>query len=158
MRRFVVIGMGNSLLSDDSAGLHVVSMLRSRGVERIADLAENHSGGVDLLFDLKDHECAILVDAVMTGTAEPGHCHRLGLDDLADTRQPRMVDSHGLNLASVWDIGVRHGFEMPREFVVLGVEGRSFTEFSETPGPQVMAGLPVVVEQVEQLLAQWENA
>lgn len=155
--RNVVIALGNPLLCDDSAALLALRLLRERTRSSKTDFVENYSSGMDLLPDLMCHQRAIVMDAVSTGRHDPGTCVEFTLDDLDDTRQARLVDSHGLNLATVVDTGRRFGYPMPEQLTILGIEGRDFTSFQEHPHGNVMDRLPDIVERVERTIREWER-
>lgn len=158
MERNVVIALGNPLLCDDSAALVALRLLKARTNTRNTDFVENYSSGMDLLPELIGRNRAIVMDAVCTGRCGPGTCLEFTLGDLSETRQARLVDTHGLNLATVFETGVRFGYPMPDHLTILGIEGRDFTSFREQPGEEVMEKLPEIVEMVERTLREWEEA
>jgi len=151
-----VIALGNPLLCDDGAALAALRRLRTRRRVRNVDFVENYSSGMDLLDDLVDRERVLVMDAVRTMRSEPGTCLEFALSDLDGTRQARLVDSHGLNLATVVETGRRFGYRMPRLMLVLGIEGRDFTSFQEIPSESVMDAMPDIVDRVERTLREWE--
>lgn len=155
--RNVVIALGNPLLCDDSAALVVLRILREGTLSRRTDFVENFSSGMDLLPELMCHQRAIVMDAVCTGHVEPGACVEFSLEDLSHTRQPRLVDTHGMNLATVVQAGLRFGYPMPEQLTILGIEGRDFTSFRECPRENVMEHLPEIVARVERTLCEWER-
>ncbi|MCB9496161.1 MAG: hydrogenase maturation protease [Fibrobacteria bacterium] len=155
--RNVVIALGNPLLCDDSAALVALRLLRERTACSRTDFVENYSSGMDLLPDLSGHRHALVMDAVRTGEHPPGSLLDFSLEELDRTRQARLVDSHGMNLATVVAMGIRFGLPMPESLTILGIEGRDFTTFQEHPRDDVMAGLPSLVGRVEAILRQWEN-
>lgn len=156
-RRNAVIALGNPLLGDDGAALHVLELLRTRRQVRGVDFVENHSGGMDLLDDLVERDRVLLLDAVLTLRHEPGSLVEFSFADLEETRQARLVDSHGLNLVSVLEAGRCFGLPMPREVRILGIEGRDFTNFRERPGEAVMAAMPEIIAGVERILKEREG-
>jgi len=152
-----VIAMGNSLLCDDSAALIALRLLEEISQSLHTDFVENYSSGMDLLPELVGRKHVILMDAVRTFENEPGSCLEFSLQDLQPTRQARLIDTHGLNLATVWETGLRFGFSMPQTLTILGIEGRDFTSFQEHPHENVMNQLPHIVNRVEQTILEWER-
>ena len=151
--RIAVIALGNPLLCDDSAALVAMERLRQIATGEEIDFIESYSSGMDLLLDLVGRDGVIVVDAVRTMECPPGTCLEFTLDDLDHTRQARLVDTHGMNLATVFETGHRFGYQMPRKVVVLGIEGRDFTSFHESPSEAVMAKMPQIVETLEKTIA-----
>lgn len=156
--RNVVIALGNPLLCDDSAALVALRLLRERTRTRHTDFVENYSSGMDLLPELMCHHRAIVMDAVRTGHNDPGACVEFSLEDLDPTRQARLVDSHGMNLATVVQTGLRFGYPMPEQLTILGIEGRDFTSFQEHPCENIMICLPEIVDRVDRILCEWERS
>lgn len=152
-----VIAMGNPLLCDDSAALVTLRLLREQTQSTNTDFVENYSSGMDLLPEMMNRELVIVIDAVRTMSQEPGACLEFDLAELQYTQQPRLVDTHGMNLATVVQTGIRFGYSMPRKLTILGIEGRDFTSFQEHPHENVMNHLPHIVSHIEQTLLQWEN-
>lgn len=156
-RRNAVIALGNPLLCDDGAALYAMGLLKTRRRVRGVDFVENHSGGMDLLDDLVERDRVLLLDAVLTLRHEAGSLVEFSFADLEETRQARLVDSHGLNLVSVLEAGRCFGLSMPREIRILGIEGRDFTSFRERPGDAVMAAMPDIVARLERILMEREG-
>ena len=153
----VVIAMGNPLLCDDSAALVTLQILREQSQSQQTDFVENYSSGMDLLPELVGREHVILIDAVRTMNHEPGACMEFSLQDLQQTRQARLVDTHGMNLATVVETGIHFGYAMPSQLTILGIEGRDFLSFQEQPHENVMLQLPHIVNRIEQTLMEWES-
>lgn len=154
---FAVIALGNPLLCDDTAALVALRILHATTSIRQADFVEDYASGMDLLPELEGREGVVVMDAVRTLEHAPGTCLEFPLEELDRTRQSRLVDTHGMNLATILETGRRLGYRMPRRMMVLGIEGRDFTTFQETPSPVVMEALPCVVATVERTLREWEE-
>lgn len=153
----IVCGIGNPLLSDDSFGLHVIDHLSQCTHFSHIHFTKNYSAGIDLLYDLESYECAIIVDSVKTGKAAPGTLHEFGLDDIFSYSQTILVDSHGLNLPTVIEMGRQLGYELPKNFRFFGVEGTDFHTFNESPTQEVLKTVPLVSQRIIQYLNQKEN-
>ena len=153
----IVIGMGNPLLSDDSAGLITVEHLERECAHRFPAIRFErcYAGGLDLLTELAGFHSAVIVDSIQTHNAPPGFCHRLSLDDIRHCAHARLVGSHGLNIATVLEIGARYGYTMPGRVEIFAIEGIEFEAFSERPTPQVERSIPDVVDTVTALLSTW---
>ena len=152
-----VIALGNPLLCDDSAALVALRLLQEQSQSLHTDFIENYSSGMDLLPELIGREHVILMDAVRTMENEPGTCVEFTLDDLRQTRQARLVDTHGMNLATVVQTGARFGYAMPTKLTILGIEGRDFTSFQEFPNENVMSQMQHIVSRVEHTILDWER-
>jgi len=154
---YAVIALGNPLLCDDSAALVAVELLGEGSRTCMTEFVVNYSGGMDLLPEMADRERVLVLDAVPDPDSEPGELVAYDLSDLERTRQPRLVDTHGLNLATVVRAGEELGYAMPRRLDILGIVGRDFTTFRETPNPEILVRMPSIVGRLERTLLSWER-
>jgi hydrogenase maturation protease len=77
MKKTLILGIGNILLSDEGLGVHIVNELASSGVS-VPDDVEVFDGGTagfDLIPLMKDRERIIIVDA-LKADSEPGSIYR----------------------------------------------------------------------------------
>ena len=108
-----------------------------------------------MIYDLMGFKRAILIDSVATGNYSPGHCHEFLLSEIQETSQPRLIDSHGLNLLTVLDAGRKCGYTMPDEIAIFGIEGTEFTQMSENPTAQVTSQIAQAIEKITEKLNDW---
>ncbi len=111
--------------------------------------------GLDLLYDLEGSAMAIIIDSVMTGHADPWTCYVYSLDGFSKVRMKRLVNSHGLNLPTVFETGRKLGYKMSDPCIILGVESDDVTTFSETPTPGVAGSMGRIVERVKEIVDEW---
>lgn len=156
-RPYAVIALGNPLLCDDAAALVAVELLGEGSRTTMTEFVFNYSGGMDLLPEMVDRERVLVLDAVADPDSEAGDLLAYDLSDLDRTRQPRLVDTHGLNLATVVQVGRELGYAMPNRLDVLGIVGRDFTTFREAPLPEILVRLPSIVGRLERTLLSWER-
>ncbi|MEK7705736.1 MAG: hydrogenase maturation protease [Myxococcota bacterium] len=143
-----VIGLGNSVLSDDAVGLHVARRVRDAlsawGAD--IDVVDVEAGGFTLFDVLQGCERAILVDAILAVGLEPGAIVRFDVAALRGSR--RLGSMHDLDLVAVLQMGGQLGYEMPTEVVVFGIQAADLTTFSEQLTPAVAAVVDDAVQQV----------
>jgi hydrogenase maturation protease len=152
--RTVVLGLGNPLLSDDSAGLAVAGELARLLAERPVagvEVATSSRGGLELLDLLAGFDRAVIVDALITTEPCPGRVHRLEPGQIAGSA--RLVGSHDLGLAKALELGATLGIAMPASVTVLGVEAADVTTFAETPTPAVAAAVARLASELHESLS-----
>lgn len=153
----LVLGVGNPLLSDDTAGLHAVRMAQ----ERFGDRWENvqyatHTGdSFDLLYEIADCGRLILIDSICTGEQPAGYCHLVPAESVLAWSSGQMLVPHSLDLSALFRVGDICGIPMPKESVFLGIEGTEFATFSEQPTAPVERALGEAVDRIGDILAQW---
>lgn len=154
MDTVIIIGLGNPILSDDAVGILVVRELERRltTTGRPAGLVfvEASVGGLDLVELLAGHAGAVLVDAAVTGQAEPGTVLDLDPAFLEDTTHLGTTGvAHQVDLVTAWQLGRRLGWPLPAHLRVLAVEAADVKTFSEELTPAVQERFTAIVDTVE---------
>jgi len=142
----LIIGLGNPDRGDDAAGLLVARRLVERGIEAV----EHVGGALDLIEILHTADCALIVDAVVSGAA-PGTLHMWDAGT-ADLRSDVLGSStHALGLADAIELA-RSLDRLPKELTIYGIEAAHFVA-GTPPSPQVLAGVERTVEHIASHLA-----
>ncbi len=130
----VVIGVGNRYRRDDGVGPAVVAQLEALQLAGVT--AVEHDGEPAGLLDLwSGFPIAVVVDAVHSHLAPPGHVHRVEVDERASTphgvpgraAEPKAGPpaSHGLGPGDAVALArVLH--RLPDRLVIFGIEGEDF--------------------------------
>lgn len=155
MQRTLVLGIGNTLLSDEGLGIHLLNFLR----ERHPDLPgvtwlDGGTLSFTLAPDIEEHENLIVLDAaqlnqppgsisLLTGAemdAFVGHgkrsVHEVGLVDL-------------LTIAHLQD-------RLPQKRALLGIQPVEFG-WGDKPGEAVARAIPEAATQVLELIYSWTD-
>ncbi|HIJ83759.1 MAG TPA: hydrogenase maturation protease [Magnetococcales bacterium] len=152
MRR-IVVGLGNSVLSDDGVGIAVVRQLRDQGWEGEGiDFAEGHVGGLRLMETLAGYDEALLVDAMITGRYSPGGVMRGDMGEWTGMRHT--WSSHDTRLSVALELGALTGMKLPARIRVWGIEVKDVDTFSQDMTPEVQAAIPGVVREVADCLRE----
>lgn len=147
----VVIGLGNPVLTDDSAGLQVVRRLARRleGVPGI-QVRELYFGGIRLMEAMAGFDRAVIVDAILTEGGRPGTVYSPAMHDLLQTRNTH--STHDGSLATALELGRLAGLRLPGEIRVWAIEARDVTSFSERLTRDVERAVPAVVDDLMRFL------
>ena len=147
--RAVVLGIGNTILTDEAAGVRVVEALE-RGYALPANVLAIDGGtsGMEMIEDLSDLDFLIVVDVVKTGAA-PGTVVKIDGADIPvffrSKLSPHQIALPDV-LASLELLGT-----MPREIIVLGVEPISLElgmEMTATVAERIPKLVTMVVEEL----------
>jgi hydrogenase maturation protease len=140
----LVLGVGNTLCTDDGAGPAAVERLLERWDPPIGvRVLDGGTLGLSLLPILADADAAILLDAVRVGEAPPGTLVRLTGDDVPTaTRQQLTV--HQVGVADLLD-GLHLLGRLPERLVLLGVVPESI---------EIGYGVSACVEPTLEILAE----
>ena len=145
----IVIGLGNTVLSDDGVGVFAARRLRSR-LDSSIDVIEAELAGLDLMEMMKDHDRAVIIDAIKLDGEEPGTVFKLRHDDLKIT--PRLASCHDIDLGTAIALGRRLGFHMPDEVIIYAVQAEDSLTLHEGCLQKVESVIPALVDEIVGML------
>ena len=149
--RTLVLGMGNTLVSDDGVGIHAVRAFRERvnGARPHVAIEETPVAGPALITLISGYDEVIVVDAVRTRDSEPGAVHVIELDALRDTHHT--ANPHSLNLYTAVELARRCGLPAPRRIRIIAVEILDDVNVCEQCTPRVQDAIPHVLDILDHL-------
>lgn len=145
-----VLGLGNLLLSDEGAGVHVIRALENDKPSGVV-LLDGGTGGQDLLFWIEGAAGLIVVDSIDCG-AEPGTLFRFRPQDLDLESAATPYSLHEMRLPDILRMAERAGSLPPT--VVLAVQV-GMTDWGLELSPAVAGALPRLVDAVKREIAFW---
>ncbi len=144
-----VLGIGNSILSDDGVGVHVVERLKAEEILPGVVLTVGGTGGSVLIDMIEEGDRLIIVDAIVTGAA-PGTIHELSVQDIVSTVPIHLASAHDFDFLTILGLGKEVlGKEIPSEIMIIAVEAADITTFSEECTPPVKDAVDRVVQLVK---------
>jgi hydrogenase maturation protease len=143
----LIIGLGNTLLQDDGAGIHVAGEVKKQlGNRDDVDIVEASIGGIGLLDLMQGYDIVFIVDALKTADSVPGRTLRCNVDDLGD---PTYASGpHFLSVRTAVELGRQCGYKMPRRIEIFAVEIIDNTEFNESLTPDVAQAVPLLASEI----------
>jgi hydrogenase maturation protease len=120
----VVIGVGNELRGDDSAGLLVAQRLRERTATQ-ADVLVCEADPAELLTAWTGADVAIVVDTVVSGAA-PGTIQRFDVSAAPLPTKLIGFSTHAFGVGEAIELA-RALDRLPSRTIVYGIEGSSFS-------------------------------
>jgi len=142
----LILGVGSSILTDDSIGLVIAGKLGERLAGRDdVDVGVNEEAGFSLLEESLGYDRLVIVDSILTGR-EPGTVMRLDLDDLGRTIHSN--SPHGANLATVMELGRQQDMDVPDEVVIYAIEVIDVLTFGEKLTPALAAHVDAIVDEI----------
>ena len=146
----MVLGVGNSLLSDDGAGLVLLEQLRAAGGwPEFVEWVDGGTQGIALLGVLSGRRAVLILDAVELG-ARPGSVHVLGMDQLRRFQGRAPTTAHEGNALQLLATAEFTG-DLPEWGRVVGVEPESIRTGIGL-SPSVEAALPEALERAREAL------
>jgi hydrogenase maturation protease len=158
----VVIGIGNSILSDDAVGIKAVQAIRAayyadeakkmRGKEAV-EFTEVSTGGINLMEHMAGFQRAVLIDAIVTGRHKAGTVFKFIYPDIPYTRNT--VSTHDMDLPMALEMGKHLGISLPSEIFIFAVEAKDTVNFGENLTEEVETAMRSVVSEIKCLLANY---
>jgi hydrogenase maturation protease len=149
----LVVGLGNRLLSDDSAGPLVIDRLCTRAeICAKASLIDGGTIGLGLLPSIESGASLIAIDAARFGAA-PGTVRVFEGEDMDRQIGARGGSVHELALTDLIAAAALSG-TLPQRRALVAVEPGS-TAPGSALSDAVDAAIPLMCEQVDRLLARW---
>lgn len=151
----VVLGIGNTLLSDEGVGVHVVNEVR----ETVADMAgvECIDGGTlsfSLAGDIEKAENLIVIDAAALDE-KPGAVVCMTGEQMDDFLGSCKCSAHEVGLIDLMDIArLTTGIPENRALVAIQPE---IMDWGDQPGKAVTRAMPLAVEKVIELIREWHG-
>ena len=156
MKKTLVLGIGNDILTDDGIGPKIINDLKI--LERSPELIFESTtlGGLEILEIIKDYERVIIIDAIRTQDGQPGKIYFFTPADFKETLH--LSNLHDINFLTALELGKKLGIPMPEEIHIIAIEiledqvfGTSFTPVIEEKYYKIMQS---VKKRIEELACQ----
>lgn len=155
-RNVLILGIGNSLLRDEGAGIHALNRLREElaGQDDI-DFIDGGTLSFTLAGHIEDTSRLIVIDAAQLDAA-PGHSQVFegcAMDDFLGSNRKRSV--HEVSLLDLMAIA-RLSDRLPERRALIGIQPAEI-DWGEQPSAAVAAAMPQVCAQARQLIEEWRT-
>ena len=146
--RILVLGVGNSILTDEGFGVKVVEELAARreelAIPPYVEILDGATLGLDLLYYIEGRDKVIMIDVVNAGEA-PGTLFRFTSEDIK-TKVITKVSMHQVTLFDVLTMAELTD-RMPAEAIIIGIQPGEI-EWGLELTPRIAAQIPRVIELV----------
>jgi hydrogenase maturation protease len=143
--RILILGLGNTILSDDGVGIHVAREIGKQLQDSNVIVKEASVGGLELLDLLVGFRKVVLIDAVITGQLHVGAVMKMSPEDL---QGGSALTRHHVGLNEVLGLAKKLGMDIPDEIVIYGIEVKDTLTFSKSCTPEVSANIARVAEEI----------
>jgi hydrogenase maturation protease len=141
----LVLGLGNTILSDDAVGIIVARKIFERLNDPQIDFTEASYAGWRLVDILAGYARVVIIDSVVGSGGRIGECCKV---DVSNNPSFHLRASHGLGLNDAIALAKTSGHTMPDRVSVYAIEVSNPYEFGEKLTPGVEEEIPRVVEQI----------
>jgi len=140
----LILGIGNSILTDDGVGIKIAQRLKEENAK--LKVIETSEAGITLLDLIAGYDKLIIIDAIKTEKGKPGDLYKLELEDLKPSKD--FSSSHGIGIATAFELGQRLGYRLPKFVSIYAVEIKDNTTFGEKCTEEVEQRIPFIVKQI----------
>ena len=141
----LILGLGNTLLSDDGIGIYVARELARRIDHPEVEVQEASIGGLELLTPMAGFKRVILIDGMHLKNCRVGDLVKL---DPADLAGGSAMARHQVSFHEALQIGRRLNLDLPEKILIYGIHVQDTRTFNESCTPEIEARIPSIVDQI----------
>ena len=150
MRKILVMGIGNPILTDDRAGIEAVEEIKRRDIPVHTEIL--HTVGFEVMDKVLGYDRVYVVDASKLGY-DPGTITSVMVEEIKST--PVLAGTHAVTLETTLMAGYKlFPEEMPEFLQINLIEADIVNEFSEKCTPSIQKSVLEVVDRIEREVAQ----
>lgn len=150
-----VVGIGNSLLTDDGAGIHTLERFAADSTDDDVCCLDGGTVGLALLDRLSNLNGLIALDAMKLGK-EPGAVTVLLGEDMDVHLRNQKGSVHEVGLSDLMD-ALRLRGDLPANRALIGIEPEDM-DWGTEPTAAVSAALPEAAAEAQGLVTAWRAA
>jgi hydrogenase maturation protease len=152
LKKTLVLGIGNDILTDDGIGPKIVNDLKT--LERSPELIFETTtlGGLEILEIIKNYEKVIIIDAIRTQNGIPGEIYVYTPADFKETLH--LSNLHDINFLTALELGKKLDIPLPEEIYIIAIEivedqvfGTSFTPVIEEKYPEIVQSVTDLIKK-----------
>ena len=154
-KKIAVVGVGNSLLTDDGAGIHAVERIADDELDDDVFCLDGGTVGLALLDRISNLDGLIVLDAMKLGLC-PGTVTVLEGEAMDSHLRNQRGSVHEVGLSDLLD-ALRLRSDLPARRALIGIEPEDLG-WGTWPTPAVAASLPEAADAARKLLRRWRAA
>ena len=145
-KKTLILGLGNSILSDDRIGLDVARFVHKGLNNGDYDLVESQQVGANILDFISGYKTLIVIDSIKTEEGKGGDIYHLSLEDLP--KQKRTNSPHNIGLYWTIQMGRKLGMDVPDIIRIYAIEVDDPFNFGEELTDTMTKLLPKIVDSI----------
>jgi hydrogenase maturation protease len=154
--RTLVLGIGNTLLTDEGVGVHVLQALESELAHwPEVTLLDGGTLSFTLAGPIEEAAALIVIDAANIGTAPGGWALLEGEEMDAFLMSNRKASVHEVGLTDLRAIAILAG-HWPEKRAMLAIQPQTI-DWGEQPTPAVAAAIPSACAAIVQQIREWQR-
>jgi hydrogenase maturation protease len=153
--KILVLGIGNTLLTDEGVGIHVLSRLAETALPEGVDLLDGGTLSFTLAGPIEEADALVVVDAA--NLQSPPGTLRIFEGEAMDAFLVgnRKSSVHEVGLTDLRAIALLAG-HWPEQRAMVAIQPQ-VVDWGEAPTPAVAAAIPPAAEAVHTLIQRWHH-
>ena len=152
VKTIAVVGIGNSLLTDDGAGIHSLERFAESNTDEDVFCLDGGTVGLALLDRLSNLDAVVVLDAMKLGN-RPGTVVVLEGEAMDAHLRNQHGSVHEVGLSDLMD-ALRLRGDLPDRRALIGIEPAEMG-WGTWPTPAIAAALPEAVSNAQKLVRRW---
>jgi hydrogenase maturation protease len=146
----LIVGVGNTLLTDDGVGIYIVNRLKDEKSLKENQFLDLGTSSMDIAYYLDNNiKKMVIIDCIKSDTDKPGTLFKMGIDDLV-SRKKENFSLHQLELIdSIKLASVENDFP---DTMVLGIVPKDTKTFSDRLSKELIDLIPEVYLKILNLI------
>ena len=136
----LVLGLGNTILSDDGVGIHVARLIKEKLPD--VDVIEASAAGFRVVDEIIGYDKLILIDSIRTKNGQPGNYYKFGIEEFKSTLHHS--SPHDMDMFSALELMKKHAADLPKEIIIYAIEIEDIFTFSEQCTEKVAELIPEI--------------
>lgn len=149
IKKTLVLGLGNDILTDDGIGPMLVADLSGMTDRSEIQFETLSCGGLEIMEYIKGYNKVIFIDGIRTLNGNPGDVHYFSPADFTETSH--LSNLHDVDFLTALKVGTALDMNLPSDLHIIAVEIIEDREFSEELSPLLNERYPRILADVSAL-------
>jgi len=155
-KKILVLGIGNTILSDDGIGPKIIRDLSLVFNERNISFKEACCGGIEIAELISGYDCVVFIDAIRTLEGKPGDIYYFDFFDFRETMH--LSNFHDLNFITAIELARSIGMNLPSSIHIIGIEILTDSEFGEDLSQPLKERYCMILEEIKRFIEEIANS
>lgn len=152
MKRILILGLGNDILTDDAIGPKLVKRLEQDFTGKERKFLSVAVGGLEIMELIKDFDQAIIIDAIKTEKGVPGDIYHLTPDNFRETLHASSF--HDVSFLGALKLAAQMDIKLPEKIDIIAIEIVEDLVFSNEFSPLIETKYEHIYRKVSQLISE----
>ena len=151
-KHYLIIGVGNTLLSDDGIGIHIIKKMEEEAVLQDAEFLDMGTSSMELGYYINDSISKMVIIDSIRSEEEPGTIFRFRPEDLV-SRKKESYSLHQIKLIDTLKL-VSLDKDFP-DTIIIGIVPYDVKTFSEQLSARISGDFPDIYGRVLKVLMEF---